>query len=230
MPGPLTVLFRDDRLLVVDKPSGLAVHKGWAHETDVAVGRARELVGGPVWPVHRLDRATSGALAFALDAEAARFLGDAFAQGRVDKRYLALVRGLPPESGLVDHPVRSGEDTGSARVPAQTAYRRLEVLGRYALVEARPLTGRLHQIRRHMKHLACPLIGDVNYGKGLHNRHFRHRYGLTRLFLHAATLALPHPADPGRVVRVDAPMPAELMAVLARMRIEPDPGPHEPAG
>jgi tRNA pseudouridine65 synthase len=219
---PLPILYRDDVVAVVDKPAGLATHRGWAPEPDVAVARARRHLGQRVFAVHRLDRGTSGALVLALTAEAARALGAAFAEGRVRKMYLALVRGLPPPSGLVDHAIQATEDRQGPRVEARTAYRRLEVFGRYSLVEAEPLTGRLHQIRRHMKHLSCPLIGDVKYGKGPHNRLFRERLGLHRMFLHAARVRFPHP-DTGAPLEVEAPLAAELVAVLETLRTTPLP-------
>ena len=213
----LTILFRDEHLVAVDKPAGLAVHRGWAPERDVAMVRLRDQIGTHVFPVHRLDRATSGVLLFALSAEFAARVCASFAEGKVEKTYLALVRGVPPEEILVDHPLPPGEDAHAPRVPAQTVILRREVFGRYSLVEARPLTGRLHQVRRHLKHLSCPLIGDVNYGKGEHNRHFRERHGLHRLFLHATRLRLPHPAMGGQL-DISSPMPAELSAVLQALR------------
>jgi tRNA pseudouridine65 synthase len=220
----ISVLHRDDALIVVDKPSGLAVHRGWARDDEVLMTLVRDDLGARVWPVHRLDRGASGALALALSADAARSASAAFAEGRVHKRYLALVRGVPPDEGIIDHPIPNGEERTAARVPATTWFRRLERFGRYSLVEAEPRTGRLHQIRRHLKHIACPLIGDVNYGKGEHNRHFRERYGLARLFLHASELELPHPWEAG-LVRAFAPLPDELARVLERLRAHPDPGP-----
>ena len=173
MSAFLTLLYRDDELVAIDKPSGLAVHRGWAPEREVATTCLREQLGCPVFPVHRLDRATSGVLLFALTSGMAGRVCQAFAQGRVGKTYVALVRGVPAETGIIDHPLPPGEDPHAPRVPAQTEFRRGEVLGRYSLVEARPLTGRLHQVRRHLKHISCPIIGDVNYGKGEHNRFFR---------------------------------------------------------
>jgi tRNA pseudouridine65 synthase len=158
-------------------------------------------------------------LVFARGVEAARSLGAAFAAGEVGKRYLALVRGVPPEELEIDHPLPAGEDRRGPRVAATTVIRRLEVIGRYALVEARPRTGRLHQIRRHLKHVSCPILGDVNYGKGAHNRACRERYGLSRLFLHCVELRVPHPRG-GELV-VGAPLPAELEAVLEAMRRAP---------
>ena len=219
MTRALTILFRDASLIAVDKPAGLAVHRGWARERDVAMVRLRDQIGAHVFPVHRLDRATSGVLLFALSAEVAARVCEAFATGKTEKTYLALVRGVPPEEILVDHPLPPGEDSHAPRVSAQTMVLRREVFGRYSLVEARPLTGRLHQVRRHLKHLSCPLIGDVNYGKGEHNRLFRERHGLHRLFLHATRLRLPHPALGGQL-EIASPLPAELNAVLQALREE----------
>ena len=213
----LTILFRDESLIAVDKPSGLAVHRGWAPERDVAMVRVRDQIGAHVFPVHRLDRATSGVLLFALSAEVAALVCASFAEGKAEKTYLALVRGAPPEEIAVDHPLCPGEDSHAPKVPAQTLVLRREVFGRYSLVEARPLTGRLHQVRRHLKHLSCPLIGDVNYGKGEHNRLFRERYGLHRLFLHATRLRLPHPVYGGQV-EISSPLPQELFVVLQALR------------
>jgi tRNA pseudouridine65 synthase len=218
----LSVLYQDDDLLAVNKPSGLVVHRGWARDGEVVMTLARSLAGRHVYPVHRLDRGTSGVLVLALAAAAAQFLGAAFEAGRVRKRYLALVRGIPPEAGVIDHPVP--RSPGGPRVPAVTGYRRLATFERYAWLEIVPETGRLHQIRRHLKHISHPLIGDVRYGKGEHNRLFRSRFGLCRLALHAAEVRLPHPAS-GAPLRLLAPLPADLAGPLAAMGIT-DPDPH----
>ncbi len=210
-PDALTLLYLDDHLAVVDKPPGLLVHRGWDRDRHVVMTVLRDQLGRHVYPVHRLDRQTSGALAFALSPEAARALGAQFEAGAVDKRYLALVRGVTPEAGLVDHPVPKDED--GPRVPARTAFVRRFVFERFSLVEARPETGRLHQIRRHMKHLSHPLVGDVRYGKGDINRLFRQRFGLHRLALHAAWLSLAHPLTGARL-DVQAPLAPDLRAVL----------------
>src|SRR5262245_4762502 len=210
----MEILFRDASVVVVNKPAGLLVHRGWAQDEEVAMTLVRDLVGAYVYPVHRLDRGASGALAFALTAEAARALGDAFANGAVGKRYLALVRGVPPDHGVIDHPIPRRED--GPRVPASTEFRRIESFGRYSLVEAIPRTGRLHQIRRHPKHISCPLIGDVRYGKGEHNRLFREQYGLHRLALHASGLEFSHPADSHRVA-IEAPLAADMRAALVAL-------------
>lgn len=212
-PAP-RILYRDDDCVVVDKPSGVIVHRGWANDDDDLMRSVRDAVGRHVHPVHRLDRGASGAVAFALHPGAARALGAAFAEGRVEKFYLALTRGHPPERGVVDHPIES--KPGGPRVPAITEFVRLGTAGRYALVGAVPRTGRLHQIRRHLKHLACPLIGDVKYGKGEHNRFFRDEHGLHRLALHAALLSFDQPAngEGGERVTVRAELSGSLRACL----------------
>jgi tRNA pseudouridine65 synthase len=223
-PAPLPILFRDDQLAVIDKPSGLAVHRGWAAEHDVAVNRLHRQLGVYVHPLHRLDRGASGALAFAFDPGSARAVGDDFAAGRIAKRYVALVRGIPPERFEVDYPLPRGEDRHGPRVDAVTSFERLEVIGRYSVVAAEPRTGRLHQIRRHLKHISCPILGDVTYGKGEHNRMCRERYGLGRLFLHATSLGLRHPISGDQLV-ITAPLACELEAALAAMRADPPLGP-----
>lgn len=213
---PIELLFVDEHVVVASKPSGLLVHRGWDNDEDVALFRVRDAIGAWVYPVHRLDRGTSGALLFARSSEGAGVLGRAIEQGQIAKRYLALVRGEPPAEGVIDHPIPGSE--GGARVPAVTHYRKLgrSPIERCSLVEAEPKTGRLHQIRRHLRHLNHPLVGDVNYGSGEVNRHFRSIYGLHRLALHASYLAFPHPAT-GERIEVSAPLDPELRAVLARL-------------
>lgn len=183
------ILHRDDRCVAVDKPSGLSTHRGWDESDDALLQRVRDEVGVWVYPVNRLDRGASGIVLFALDREAAAALQATWSEA--DKRYLAITRGHPAEHVLLDHPIPRAP--GEERVDARTELWRHETFGRYALVEARPHTGRLHQIRRHLKHLACPLIGDVRYGKGEHNRIFRAQHDLHRLALHCTKLTVAHP-------------------------------------
>ena len=212
----LPILYRDEDLVIVNKPSGLLVHRGWGTDRVVAMAIVRDQLDRYVFPVHRLDRGTSGALVFALSSEMAAPVCAGFEEGRVTKRYLALVRGVPPDEGLIDHPIPSGPD--GPRVPARTRFRRLFTFERYSLVEAVPETGRLHQIRRHLKHIDHPLVGDVNYGRGEINRLFRERFGLNRLALHALCLELDHPRT-GVRIQVRAPMPSDLAEPLAKMGV-----------
>jgi tRNA pseudouridine65 synthase len=203
----LHLLHTDADLVAIDKPPGLLVHASSldAHEARNALDLLRAQLGTPLWTVHRLDKATSGVLLFALHVDAARALGAAFESGAVAKRYLALVRGWPPESGEIDQPLARDPELPSAgqpRLPALTRYRRLachewpfadgrHCTSRYALVEVEPLTGRRHQIRRHFKHIAHPLVGDSTHGKGAHNRAVAQWLGTARLWLHASRLELP---------------------------------------
>lgn len=216
------VLWRDARLVAVSKPSGLAVHRGWAGEDDAyALQLVRDAVGRRVYPVHRLDRPTSGVLLFALDSATAHVVHEQFEVATVTKRYLALVRGtLDTPWRELDHPVPK-KPKGAERVDAVTAIRGLASVladpetGRaWSLVEARPRTGRVHQIRRHLRHLDHPIVGDVNYGPGDQNRLARVRFGLHRLALHAASLAFDHP-ETGERVEVRAEIPEDLAGPLA---------------
>jgi tRNA pseudouridine65 synthase len=204
---PLRVLHVDADLVVIDKPAGLLVHRSPLdeHEARSAAELLRAQRGEPLWLLHRLDKATSGLLAFARNVETARALGPAFESGRVRKRYLALVRGWPLDEGEIDYPLARDPELPSAgqpRLAASTRWRvrrRLEwpfpdgrhATSRYALVEVEPLSGRRHQIRRHFKHVAHPLVGDTTHGKGAHNRAVAAWLGVSRLWLHACRLELP---------------------------------------
>lgn len=212
----LRIVHADARLVAIDKPSGMLVHRGWARDDVVAVDLLHDQLGRHVWPLHRLDRGTSGVVVFALDIETAREFSTALERGEVEKRYVALVRGHAPDELLIDYALRKVDSDSPDRQPAQTLVRRLGEFsldpeaGRYSLVEAVPYTGRTHQIRRHLKHIAHPIIGDVRYGKGAHNRVFRERFDLHRLALHAAELRFGE-------ITIRAPIPADLAAPLDRM-------------
>jgi len=226
----IELLFVDEHIVIANKPSGLLVHRGWDNDDDVALFRVRDAIDAYVYPVHRLDRGTSGALLLARSAEIAAALGAGLEAGRLEKRYLALVRGTPPAVGLIDHPLPKQEEKGARRFSAVTRFRLIARSGvdRCSLVEAIPLTGRLHQVRRHLRHLNHPLVGDVNYGSGEINRHYRATYDLRRLALHAHLLAFDHPATGARVV-VRAPISEDLALPLVALGlptcVEDEPAP-----
>jgi tRNA pseudouridine65 synthase len=212
-PPGIELLHVDAHVVVANKPSGLLVHRGWDNDDDVAMFRVRDAIGEHVHPVHRLDRGTSGALLFARSRESAGALGRALELGQIDKRYLALVRGSPQDRFVVDHPIPRSE--GGPRVPAVTAFRCLarSTVDRCSLVLAEPRTGRLHQVRRHLAHVSHPIVGDVNYGSGAINRHYRGTYALHRLALHAVGIAFDHP-DTEQRLDVHAPVPEDLADAL----------------
>jgi tRNA pseudouridine65 synthase len=214
------VRYVDDRIAVVDKPAGLMVHdsKLARGETDFAADRLREQFGKPIFLIHRLDRATSGCLLLAFDREAASTLGRVLMSGEVEKDYLAVCRGWPEESFVIDHPLDGGPGKPEKK-PALTRFQRLATgelalpsvsfeTSRYALLRCRPDTGRFRQIRRHLKHASHHMIGDTSHGDGRHNRNFR-ILGVHRMLLHAVRLAFPHPATGDRI-DVTAPLDAEF--------------------
>lgn len=225
----LSLLFQDEHLVAIDKPPGLLVHRTQlaAREDEAALQLLRDQLGRPVWPVHRLDRGTSGVLLFALSAQAASLLGAMFEQGRIDKHYLALVRGWPAtDQGLIDHPLARDPEQASAGqtlLAAQTRWRvrrRLELPvltdprytgTRVSVLDVEPMQGRRHQIRRHLKHIAHPIIGDATHGKGPLNRTLATHLGQQRLWLHAERLNLRHPIT-GQDLEIRSPAvwPLEL--------------------
>jgi tRNA pseudouridine65 synthase len=235
MTAPLTLIHDDGQLLAVDKPAGLLVHRTRldAHEPDDLMTRLRAQCGAALWPVHRLDKGCSGVLLLARDVDTARRLGAAFAAGRVTKHYLALVRGWPADSGEIDYPLARDPEQPSAGQERRPALTRWRVLRRYewplasrpghdatrcALVEVAPQSGRRHQIRRHFKQLAHPLIGDATHGKGPLNRLLATWLGVQRLWLHATCLQLVHPSS-GQPLRIDAAPGPEWVG----LRLEPPP-------
>lgn len=235
MRETLPVMYQDEWLIAVHKPSGLLVHRSDIdrHETRFAVQILRDQIGRHVYPVHRLDKGTSGILLFALERDLAGLVGAQFERLEVGKTYLAVVRGWPPESGVIDHPLMRVEDAfagvaGDATPqPAMTRYLRLATCelpyrvdryptSRYALLELEPLTGRRHQLRRHLKHIAHPIIGDATYGKGRHNRLFRDLYGNSRLLLASTGMRLAHPMT-GATLVFRAPPAQDFTDVLRQL-------------
>ena len=223
------ILFQNEDLVAIHKPSGIKVHRG-AHDPrrgPYVLQGLRDQIGARLYPVHRLDRATSGVLVFALNPGAARSLNRAFARQHVTKVYLAVVRGFIAESGEVTVPLRrdnAAVDRERAPQPALTRFLRLDTaelplpVGRYAtcrysLVQAEPRTGRTHQIRRHLPH---PILGDRRYGDNKHNRFLQEHLKCTRLLLAATELTLPLPGSQ-KPLKLVAGLDQAFAAVLQRL-------------
>lgn len=232
----LPILFQDDDLIVVNKNSGLLVHRSAIDRQaqEFAVQVVRDQIGRKVYPVHRLDKPTSGALVFALSSASARQLALEFTEGRVEKSYLAVVRGTPPDETLIDYPLREERDDiadvwASIDKPSQSAVTIVSKLAsiefpievdkfptaRYSLVRAAPKTGRKHQIRRHLRHLGHPIIGDVNHGSGKHNRFFRENFQINRLLLACTEISFLHPTQ-NKKIKVQAPLAEDFKKLLEK--------------
>jgi tRNA pseudouridine65 synthase len=202
------ILYQDDFFLAIDKPAGFHVHppEDSTHKISNLYNclyLLKRQTGRYLYPVHRIDRATSGVLLFALQSETAKFLCQLFQKQTISKTYFCVVRGWTPESGEIDHPLKSETDP-SLRIPALTHYRRIATLelpeaigkytsARYSLLRVEPQSGRKHQIRRHFAHLSYPLIGDTIYGNGEHNRFFREKLNIPKLLLKAYQISFIHP-------------------------------------
>lgn len=230
----LGLIYLDQDIVVVDKPSGLLVHRSPIdrRETRFVLQILRDQLGQFIYPVHRLDKPTSGVMIFALSSASASALAAQFSQHSIHKAYLAVVRGHCQESGEINHALRADPDKYAGRIdfgdakPASTHYQtlaRVEIpvciekypQSRYSLVLAEPQTGRPHQIRRHMKHIAHPIIGDAKHGRGRHNRYFADQLDCPRLLLHSLSLQLSHPAT-GQLLRFSSPPSGSFATLLKR--------------
>ena len=232
----LPIVYQDEHLVVIDKPSGLLVHRSrLASDAKVfAMQLLRDQLGQHVYPLHRLDRPTSGLLVFALDSDTARLVNEQWAERTVEKTYHAVVRGYVDDTGIIDYPLKEeldkiadkdARDDKEAQ-SAVTAYRCLKRIelpfkvskkhetSRYSLVELTPKTGRKHQLRRHMSHIRHPIIGDSRHGEGRHNRFFRDQFGCDRLLLAATQIRFQHPHS-GETLDLSIDIPDELLRAFA---------------
>lgn len=219
---PLRVLLLDDDFVAVSKPSGLLVHRDEHHpDAPAALQTVRDQLGRHLYPFHRLDRATSGVLMFGFSRKAAAALQESLAAPDARKEYDALLRWPGSDPSLpatwsFDRPLH--DDKNVAR-ECRTDFTVHETFRGCALATCRLFSGRYHQIRRHANHCGRHVLGDTTHGKGRLNALFRARYGLTRLFLHLQHVVLRHPRT-GESLALHDPMPAELVAVLERLRAE----------
>jgi len=219
----LEIIYEDAQYVAINKPNGLLVHRTRIAEEkkEFALQLLRDQLGYRLYPLHRLDRGTSGVLLFAKTPEAAAPLVKAFAEQQPDKTYFAIVRGYAPEAGTINSPIRPDKDhQHKAAQEAVTHYTRLATVelpipvgpyatARYSLVKIKPDTGRMHQIRKHFAHLRHYIIGDKKHGDWRHNRMFLEQLGSSGLLLHAAALTFKHPFR-SEIVEIKTPIPENM--------------------
>ena len=232
-PELLEILYQDEYIVAINKPSGLLVHKSPIdkHETQFALQLVRDQIGQYVYPVHRLDKPTSGVLIFALNSEITQIMSELFRSREVEKEYIAVVRGYTKEEELIDYPLKQMLDTKEQKKEgitkeaqeAQTHYECLSTVelpyavsrypvARYSLVKLLPKSGRKHQLRRHMKHIFHPIVGDTKHGRGEHNKLFREKFNSHRLLLHSHRVTFKHPVSKEKIV-----IEAETDAILKEL-------------
>ncbi|MCE7066177.1 pseudouridine synthase [Dyadobacter sp. CY326] len=203
--APLQILYQDADLVAINKPNGLMVHRSpIATDTNVfAVQLLRDQLGQKVYPVHRLDRKTSGVLLFALNEEMNSVMQQKFQNGEVEKTYHAIVRGYTPDTLDIDYPLKKEDGTIQEAFTSLRTLQRTEVnfaigkhpTSRYSLVELKPTTGRMHQLRKHMAHIFHPIIGDRPHGCNKQNRFFKEEFGMEEMILHALKISFLNPVD-----------------------------------
>lgn len=235
----LEILYQDEHFVAVNKTAGLLVHRSWidSNATEFALQKVRDQVKQYVYPVHRLDRPTSGVLLFALNKNAARDVSLQFAEHSIKKHYLAVVRGHLA-SGELDYPLieildKIADKKAKQDKPAQSAFTRYQqrdkaeipfpvrpyASSRYSLMSLFPLTGRKHQLRRHLAHLRHPIVGDTTHGDGKHNKMFREKLDSHRLLLHAYTLSFFHPYTKETII-IKAPLTVDFIDLLSKINLE----------
>lgn len=229
----LEILFEDEYYIAINKPAGLLVHKTKLAKDEVpvfAMQLLRDQIGQWVYPLHRIDRPTSGVLLFAKSPEAAALLQPEFATTNIKKYYLAVVRGIPAEGHfIIDHPLK--KDLDGALQDCKTEFWKLSETeipfsstpkyptSRYALLKAYPHTGRMHQIRRHLAHARHYIIGDSSHGENKQNRFFREQFDTNNLLLHAAGMEFIHPINNEKVM-ISAPIPEYFQKILHKLKLK----------
>ncbi|MFV1873581.1 MAG: pseudouridine synthase [Oleiphilus sp.] len=234
----LNIIYQDKLIVAVHKPAGLLVHKSPIdkHETRFAMKIVRDQIGQWVYPVHRLDKPTSGLLLFALHPDIASQVGRYFEERLIKKTYHAIVRGHCEKAGKINHPLKEiaafkhEQESLNEKQPqeAQTYFENIHYYelpfsdgrfptSRYSFIRLSPTTGRKHQIRRHLKHISHPIIGDVKYGKGSHNRLFQEKLLSHRLLLAATELSFPHP-ETNELVQLACPIEETFQDTLNRLK------------
>lgn len=234
------ILKIDKNFIVVNKPSGILVHKSGIdkRENIFMLQELRDQLGKKVYPVHRLDKPTSGVIIFAFNKEYARYFHTQFSENLIEKSYLALVRGYISDNIHIDHPIQDKKvfrNQNREKIPFKSALTDIRPLqnielpipngkyqtSRYSFLQIFPQTGRYHQIRRHLKHISHPIIGDTAYGKTEHNNIFRKHFNNNRLLLHARSITFINPEN-NKKEKYICHLPENFKNILQAIGIFPD--------
>lgn len=224
----LEIIYQDDHLVAINKPHGLLVHRTrLANDADeFALQLLRDQLGRRVFPNHRLDRKTGGVLLFGLNEEVHIAMQKAFADKLIDKRYLAIVRGYTEDEGIIDYPLKKENGTIQEAITRYKTLDRTELdlpfgkheTSRYSLLEVNPLTGRYHQIRKHLDHIHHPIIGDRPHGCNKQNKLFKEKFQLMTMMLHAKELSFTHPVTKESIT-ISAGIQDEFQRMILLMNI-----------
>lgn len=206
----LEIIYQDSHLVVINKPNGLLVHRSPIAKdaTEFALQLLRDQQGQHVYPCHRLDRKTSGVLLFAKDVETNKLMQRKFAENQIKKKYLAIVRGFTSKKGIIDYPLKSEKKVMQKAVTLYETLEQSEIdlpfsgqpTSRYSLVQIEPMTGRMHQIRKHFAHIFHPIIGDRPHGCNKQNKLFKEKWDMTTMMLHANVLVFEHPVSRKKIM------------------------------
>lgn len=220
---PLQLLYSSADLVAINKPHGLLVHRSpiASDASEFAVQLLRDQLGQRVYPVHRLDRKTGGVLLFALNEVINSAIQHQFAEGKVGKSYIAIVRGYTEDVAEIDYPLRRDDGVLQEAFTALKTLQRTEVdvpfgkhaTSRYSLVELTPATGRMHQLRKHMAHILHPIIGDRPHGCNKQNKLFKELFGMETMLLHAQTISFQHPVT-NETITITAPIQSEFQRMM----------------
>lgn len=228
----LEILYQDEYLVAINKPHGLLVHRSpiAADASEFAIQLLRDQLGQKVFPVHRLDRKTSGILLFALDENINVVMQRSFMNKVIEKKYLALVRGFTLQEGMIDYALTTDDGKVQDAITHYKTIKQFEIsvphgkhlTSRYSLVEVNPETGRMHQIRKHLAHIFNPIIGDRPHGCNKQNKLFLETWNMNTMLLHAAELEFIHPVTKQKIV-IQAEISSEFhrtLSLLEKLKLE----------
>lgn len=225
----LEIIYQDEHLVAINKPHGLLVHRtNIARDvSQFALQILRDQLGRHVYPCHRLDRKTSGVLLFALDENTNSLVQKKFAENKVQKKYMAIVRGYTNDKGIIDYPLKKDNTITQEAVTAYKTLDRTELkipfadkpTSRYSLVEIEPLTGRMHQIRKHFAHIFHPIIGDRPHGCNKQNKLFKDKWDMTTMMLHALSILFDHPVTNEKIF-ISASLSTEFKRTMEFLNIK----------